>query len=134
MRTHRFTPAIGVLCLLVSQVAVAGSPLKGIDVKLGKNPGGGCANRTTDASGNANFGVWPAGNYTLEFAPPASPASASRQSGLLMPAVMKFHIKIATGNGAPIERDINTATQARQAPIAFALDGKSPLVVVVTQP
>jgi len=51
-----------------------------------------------------------------------------------MPAVMKFHIKIATGNGAPIERDINTATQARQAPIAFALDGKSPLVVVVTQP
>jgi len=77
MRTHRFTPAIGVLCLLVSQVAVAGSPLKGIDVKLGKNPGGGCANRTTDAYGNANFGVWPAGNYTLEFAPPASPAVSS---------------------------------------------------------
>ena len=138
MRTHRFTPAIGILCLLVSQAAVAGSPLKGIDVKLGKNPGGGCANRTTDASGNASFGVWPAGNYTLEFTPPTSPAvtsaSASRQSGLLMPAIMKFHIKIATGNGAPIERDINTATQARQAPIAFALDGKSPLVVVVTQP
>ena len=106
MRTHRFTPAIGILCLLVSQAAFAGSPLKGIDVKLGKNPGGGCANRTTDASGNASFGVWPAGNYTLEFTPPTSPAvtsaSASRQSGLLMPAIMKFHIKIATGNGAPI--------------------------------
>ncbi len=137
MRTHRFLPAVGILCLLVSQVAVAGSPLKGIDVKLGKNPGGGCANRTTDASGSASFGVWPAGNYTLEFTPaaPATPvASASRQSGLVMPAIMKFHIKIATGTGAPIERDINTATQARQAPIAFALDGKSPLVVTVTQP
>ena len=134
MRTHRFTPAIGVLCLLVSQTAVAGSPLKGIDVKLGKNPGGGCANRTTDASGNANFGIWPAGNYTLEFAPVASSTASSRQSGLLMPAIMKFHIKIAAGNGAAIERDIDTATQARQAPIAFALNGKSPLVVVVTKP
>jgi hypothetical protein len=33
-----------------------------------------------------------------------------------------------------VERDIDSSAQARQAPIAFALDGKSPLVVVVTQP
>jgi len=68
--------------ILLAQLAFAGSPLKGVDVKLGKNPGGGCAARTTDAGGKADFGVWPKGNYTLEFAPaasaPISEPSASR--------------------------------------------------------
>ena len=50
---------------LLAQLAFAGAPLKGIDVKLGKNPGGGCAARTTDSGGKADFGSWPKGNYTL---------------------------------------------------------------------
>ncbi len=58
----------GVL-IFFAQAAFAGAPLKGIDVKLGKNPGGGCAARTTGASGTADFGVWPKGNYTLEIRP-----------------------------------------------------------------
>ena len=57
-----------ILAMLVSLVALsawAGAPLKGVDVKLGKNPGGGAAARTTNAEGKVDFGVLPAGSYYL---------------------------------------------------------------------
>jgi len=58
------------LCLLPA-VAHAGAPLKGVDVKLGKNPGGGAAARvTTDEKGNFSFPVVPRGEYTLTVQPP----------------------------------------------------------------
>jgi hypothetical protein len=55
-----------ILAMLVSLIATAawaGAPLKGVDVKLGKNPGGKAAARTTDADGKVDFGVLPAGSY-----------------------------------------------------------------------
>ena len=51
---------------------VYGAPLKGIDVKLGKNPGGGCVARTTtsDGSNGNTIGTYtftgvPAGDYSI---------------------------------------------------------------------
>ena len=69
------------LCLLAAVVtaqkepnATTGAPLKGVDVKLGKNPGGSPARRTTDPNGNIDWGSLAAGSYSLEIVPPEKPA------------------------------------------------------------
>jgi len=131
-------------CGLSVQVALAGAPLKGIDVKLGKNPGGGCAARTTDSAGKANFGVWPKGNYTLSFESSA-PGNAAGQSGASLQnkavkgaalASSKVHVAITGAAGGKIERDIDATSSAmsssREAPVQFSLSGSEELLVVVT--
>jgi hypothetical protein len=117
----------------MSQSVFAGAPLKGVDVKLGKNPGGGCAARTTDAGGKADFGVWPKGNYTLEFAPGASIAAPAATARTAPPAVIKLHVVISGAAAGRMERDLEAgATTERAAPIQFSLDGSERLVVVVS--
>jgi hypothetical protein len=127
--------------ILLVQFAFAGAPLKGIDVKLGKNPGGGCAARTTDSGGKADFGVWPKGNYTLEFAPAdsslaAAPATGRMQAPATKPGTqpaLKLHVVITGATGGKLERDIDAGQSTeRAAPLQFSLDGKQLLVVVVT--
>jgi len=127
--------AIAAACLFLAQTVFAGAPLKGIDVKLGKNPGGGCAARTTDAGGKADFGVWPKGNYTLEFSPAATngPAEQAKDRKLVMPAVIRAHVVVSGATDGKIEREVETGGSAeRAAPIQFSLDGSQRLVVVVS--
>jgi hypothetical protein len=80
-RIHRFSQAAvaGALgIMLAATPALAGAPLKGVDVKLGKNPGGSAAARTTNASGKADFGILVAGEYYVIIAlPPPSAAIAA---------------------------------------------------------
>jgi hypothetical protein len=134
--------AAAAIVILLAQFAFAGAPLKGIDVKLGKNPGGGCAARTTDAGGKADFGVWPKGNYTLEFAPvvssPVDPPAASRTvSPAAKPGTqpaLKLHVVITGATGGKVERDLDPAQSAERAtPLEFSLDGTQSLVVLVTK-
>jgi hypothetical protein len=127
--------------ILLAQFAIAGAPLKGIDVKLGKNPGGGCAARTTDTGGKVDFGVWPKGNYTLEFAPADSPSAATPATSrtqapatkLVVPSPTKLHVVITGAAGGKLERDFDAGQSAERAvQLQFSLDGKQSLVVVVT--
>jgi len=129
--------------VLLAQLAFAGSPLKGIDVKLGKNPGGGCAARTTDAGGKADFGVWPKGNYTLSFfkSQTATEASSGKATGRIeapptgqgtQPSV-KLHVVITGATGGKVERDFDAGQATERAvPLEFTLDGKQSLIVLVT--
>ena len=128
---------VAALCVLSVQIALAGAPLKGIDVKLGKNPGGGCAARTTDDAGKANFGLWPKGNYTLSFAPAATPKANSPSAStakIAAPVASKLHVVIQGATGGKIEREIEAGADsaARVAPIQFSLGGNEELIVVVT--
>jgi hypothetical protein len=134
--------AAAMALMLFARLAFAGAPLKGVDVKLGKNPGGGCAARTTDAGGKADFGVWPKGYYTLDFAPAGStpvsgpaavPATSRTQAPVAKSPASKLHVVITGASGGKVERDLDAgeATE-RAAPLEFSLDGKQSLVVLVT--
>lgn len=141
MKIDRALLLVAGLSLLFVQSALAGSPLKGIDVKLGKNPGGGCAARTTNDGGKANFGVWPKGNYTLSLGPASAPATTTQSADRVqksaskpsLPAPSKMHIVILGSAGGKIERDVQAGGESeRVVPVSFSLSGKDELVVTVT--
>jgi hypothetical protein len=122
-----------ILALFVSLFAVsawAGAPLKGVDVKLGKNPGGSPAARTTSSDGKAGFGVLPAGSYYVVADAPKSVAEEAQIeiSGATEGTVKKrwnFAQKKAFGVDS-------TAREAGADKIVFTSDGKHPIDVAAT--
>jgi hypothetical protein len=134
-------PLIAATSLVFSaQIALAGAPLKGVDVKLGKNSGGGVSARTTDRAGKANFGVLPKGNYTVSVSASTAPAPTAKSSATVsnstprsvVPLSTRLHLTITGASTGKIERDIDSAATARVAPIEFSLGSKEELVVVIS--
>ena len=67
--------ALLVLAATLLYAETAGAPLKGVDVKLGRNPGGLAARTyTTDDNGTINLGTLERGSYYLEFASEKKPS------------------------------------------------------------
>jgi hypothetical protein len=73
-----------------------GAPLKGVDVKLGKNPGGSPAARTTDNDGKIHFGVLDRGSYYLIVTVPDKEANSAADDDIYL-------VKITASSGAPVE-------------------------------
>lgn len=118
--------ALGLVFLFGVQYAIAGAPLKGVDVKLGKNPGGGCAAKVSPEGGEVTFGVWPRGNYTVSF----STAALAANSRVARPG--KLHVEIRGGAQGPVTHVLPAADADTLAPIEIVSDGKTPLVVKVS--
>lgn len=137
---------LALLAVLVPATSQAGAPLKGVDVKLGKAPGGGAAVRTTNENGKFDFGVVPKGTYYLSVAlhegPRAmSPATAAqRGAGSSNPAPQICIIELIGADGAAMQigwdlksgRRLESATQsaAKSGPageIIVNSDGQHPL-------
>ena len=127
-------PSIVVLASLASAEARAGAPLKGVDVKLGKSPGGGAAARKTDDHGKFDFGVLAEGSYVLTIAPGAgakanSPAEPSRRddgpSGAA-PGLCQVEVDGAAGGPILVKKGKRLGSAAGSAAKAAA---DEPLVV-----
>lgn len=114
----------GLLCLTAVQYAFAGAPLKGVDVKLGKNPGGTVASRVSGDAGDVNFGVLPKGSYTLTI----SAAKVAPNARMARPE--RLHVEIRGTSRAVITHVLATAS-SDAAPLEIVSDGKTPLVVTV---
>lgn len=131
--------------VLVSLPLFAGAPLKGVDVKLGKNPGGSPAARTTDAGGKASFGVLEKGSYYVMVALPAAAAqqpAAGRAKEHARPKSCTVTIGGAAGGPVTAEWNLETnrpssvghggsAKSEHGDKVTFESDGVHPIEVTI---
>jgi hypothetical protein len=134
MRTRSLSALIFVTIVSFAAVtAHAGAPLKGVDVKLGKSPGGGASARTTNAEGKIDLGVLPAGAYYLIVSAPKESKEPDAQ------------IEIHGAKGGTIRKrwnfaqkkafDVATDERARaggEEKILFTSDGSHPVDIAAT--
>ena len=126
--------------ILIAFAAYAGAPLKGVDVKLGKSPGGGASARRTNADGKLDLGILPAGSYYLII-------SAPKGTDVTRDPEAQIEIKGATGGTIKKRWDyakkkafdaVPPASSARAAApvgderIIFNSDGSHPIEIAAT--
>jgi SdrD B-like domain len=105
--------ALATLCLLSAVITaqkglntVSGAPLGGIDIKLGRNPGGNAAARTetTDEKGQLTFVGLTPGNYSVTIVGPSQQQQAANRGAV---AADNYEVEIVGAVGGTITRDWN---------------------------
>ena len=108
---------LAVTFLLSAAIQVqASDPIPGVDVKLGRNPGGIVASATTDNAGRFVFDNSAAGRYVLSVSPQTKQLVNTTRSNIKHPSVMANGVQVVTasvslGAGpASAEIEISAAT------------------------
>lgn len=126
LRLLTFVAVAGALSMSTAG-ALAGAPLKGIDVKLGKNPGGGAVARTTDASGGFNFGVLPKGSYKITLVFPAKASAAKELAAeVIVKGAVGGDVDTKLAPPGSMARSSGHATE-----LVFVSDGVHPITGIV---
>jgi hypothetical protein len=125
--------AAAACALLATTMPVcAGAPLKGVDVKLGRNPGGSPAARTTGADGKLHLGVLPKGSYYLIVAAPAVRTGSVAIDGAVGgPASWSWDFTGGRAAYRPAGGAV-AAKSAAQEKIVFESDGVHPIGLMLT--
>lgn len=122
--------------VLFASAAHAGAPLKGVDVKLGKSPGGGASARTTNADGKIDLGVLPAGSYYLiADAPKGADLTKEPDIQLEIHGVKGGTIKKRWSYAQKKAFDVTADATARtggEEKILFTSDGSHPVEIAAT--
>ena len=115
-----------------------GAPLKGVDVKLGKPPGGGAAARTTDDRGAFDFGVVPKGTYVLTVAlhgvPGIAPPAQALERGVAVsrsaPQTCLIEIDGAAGGTMEVGWDLKNGRRIASPAASAAILGTAGEIIV----